>query len=65
MGRPYSQDRRERVVDGAGATSRRQAAERFGISAATAVRRMTALATPRTVAAHEQGRASRLEALPA
>jgi transposase len=30
MGRPYSQDLRERVVEAAATTSRRQAAARFG-----------------------------------
>lgn len=59
MGRPYSQDLRERVVDAAGATSRRQAARRFGVGAATAVRWMRALATTGTVAARPQGRARR------
>lgn len=59
MGRPYSQDLRERVVDAAGATSRRQAAKRFGVGAATAIRWMTALATTGTVAARPQGRARR------
>lgn len=59
MGQPYSQDLRERVVEAAGATSRRQAAKRFGVSAATAVRWMTALATTGTVAARPQGRARR------
>lgn len=59
MGRPYSQDLRERVVDVAGATSRRQAARRFGVGAATAVRWMRALATTGTVAARPQGRARR------
>jgi len=64
MGRPYSQDLRERVVDAAGSTSRRQAAKRFGVGAATAVRWMTALATTGTVAARPQGRArgSKLDA---
>ena len=59
MGRPYSQDLRERVVDAAGATSRRQAAKRFGVGAATAIRWMAALATTGTVAACPQGRARR------
>lgn len=59
MGRPYSQDLRERVVDAAGATSRRQAARRFGVGVATAVRWMRALATTGTVAARPQGRARR------
>ena len=38
MGRPYSLDLRERVVDAAAATSRRQAAARFGVGKATAIR---------------------------
>jgi transposase len=59
MGRPDSQDLRERVVDAAGATSRRQAAKRFGVGAATAVRWMTALATTGIVAARPQERAHR------
>ncbi|MGH1571859.1 IS630 family transposase [Methylobacterium sp. P31] len=59
MGRAYSQDLRERVVEAAGATSRRQAAKRFGVGAATAIRWMTALATTGTVAARPQGRARR------
>ncbi len=56
MGRPDSQDLRERVVDAAGATSRRQAAKHFEVGAATAIRFMTALATTRTVATRPQGR---------
>ncbi|MGU3541016.1 IS630 family transposase [Methylobacterium sp. A54F] len=59
MGRPYSQDLRERVVDAAGTTSRRQAAARFGVGVATAIRWMAALTTTGTVAAHPQGRARR------
>lgn len=59
MGRPYSLDLRERVVDAAAATSRRQAAARFGIGAATAIRWMAALSTTGTVAARPQGRARR------
>ncbi|CAM3229881.1 IS630 family transposase ISMex41 [Methylobacterium mesophilicum] len=59
MGRPYSQDLRERVIDAASATSRRQAAKRFGVGAATAVRWMMALTTTGTVAARPQGRARR------
>ena len=43
MGRPYSQDLRERVVKAAATTSRRQAAARFGVSASSAIR-WTALA---------------------
>ena len=38
MGRPYSLDLRERVVDAAAVTSRRQAAARFEVGAATAIR---------------------------
>jgi transposase len=59
MGRPYSQDLRERVVDAAGATSRRQAAARFRVGVATAIRWMSALTTTGTVAARPQGRARR------
>ena len=59
MGRPYSQDLRERVVDAAEATSRRQAAARFGVGVATAIRWMAALTTTGTVAARPQGRARR------
>jgi transposase len=59
MGRPYSQDLRKRVVDAAGTTSRRQAAARFGVGVATAIRWMAALTTTGTVAAGPQGRARR------
>ncbi|KQO93853.1 transposase [Methylobacterium sp. Leaf92] len=59
MGRPYSQNLRERVVDASGATSRRQAAARFGVGVATAIRWMAALTTTGTVAARPQGRARR------
>jgi transposase len=59
MGRPYSQDLRERVVDAAGATSRRQAAARFGVGVATAIRWMAAVTATGTVAARPQGRARR------
>ncbi|KAB7783831.1 Transposase [Methylorubrum populi] len=59
MGRPYSQDLRERVVDAAGTTSRRQAAARFGVGVATAIRWMAALTTTGTVATRPQGRARR------
>lgn len=38
MGRPYSEDLRERVLKETERTSARRAAARFGISAATAVR---------------------------
>lgn len=56
MGRPYSLDLRERVVDAAAATSRRQAAARFGVGPATAIRWMAAIETTGTVAARPQGR---------
>ncbi|MDQ0524117.1 transposase, partial [Methylobacterium gregans] len=59
MGRPYSQDLRERVVDAAGATSRRQAAARFGVGVATAIRWMAAVTSTGTVAARPQGRSRR------
>jgi transposase len=59
MGRLYSQDLRERVVDAAEATSRRQAAARFGVGVATAIRWMAALTTTGTVAARPQERARR------
>jgi len=59
MGRPYSQDLRERVVTAARATSRRQAAARFGVGVATAIRWMAALTTTGMVAPHPQGRACR------
>jgi transposase len=56
MGRPYSQDLRECVVDAAAATSRRQAAARFNVGIATAIRWMGAVETSGTVAARRQGR---------
>jgi transposase len=59
MGRPYSQDLRERVVDAAAATSCRQAAARFGVGIATSIRWMAALTATGTVAARPQGRARR------
>ena len=59
MGRPYSLDLRERVVEAAAATSRRQSAARFGVGVATAIRWMAALTTTGTVAARPQGRARR------
>lgn len=51
MGRPYSQDLRERVVDVAAATSRRQAAARFRVGVGTSIRWMTALTTTGAVTA--------------
>lgn len=59
MGRPYSQDLRERVVGAAAATSCHRAAARFGVGVATAIRWMAALTTTGTVAARPQGRARR------
>ncbi|CAO4138150.1 IS630 family transposase [Methylorubrum extorquens] len=56
MGRPYSLDLRQRVVDAAAATSRRQAAARFGVGIATAVRWAAAVEATGTVAARSQGR---------
>lgn len=57
MGRPYSQDLRERVVEAAATTSRRQAAARFGVGVATSIRWMAALTMTGTAAARPQGRA--------
>ncbi|MFH7251084.1 IS630 family transposase, partial [Klebsiella pneumoniae] len=45
MGRPYSLDRREWVVEAAVATLCRQAAAPFGVGIATPIRWMAALAT--------------------
>lgn len=59
MGRPYSLDLRERVVEAGATTSRRQAAARFGVGVATSIRWMAALTTTRTVAPRPQGRARR------
>jgi transposase len=56
MGRPYSLDLRQRVVDAAASTSRRQAAARFGVGIATAIRWAAALVATGTVAARSQGR---------
>lgn len=56
MGRPYSLDLRERVVEAAAATSRRQAAARFGVGIATAIRWAAAVEATGTVAARPQGR---------
>lgn len=56
MGRPYSLDLRERVVDATAATSRRQAAARFGVAIATAIRWAAAVEATGTVAARPQGR---------
>lgn len=51
MGRPNSLDPRERVVDAVCATSRRQAAARFGVAVATAIRWAAAVEATGTVAA--------------
>ncbi|KQO56351.1 transposase [Methylobacterium sp. Leaf91] len=59
MGRPYSQDLRERVVEAAATTSRRQTAARFGVGIGTSIRWMAALTMTGTVAARPQGRARR------
>lgn len=59
MGRSYSEDLRKQVIDAAAATSRRQAAARFGVGVATAIRWMAAVAQTGTVAALPQGRPRR------
>src|SRR4051812_22121172 len=56
MGRPYSQDLRERVVEAAAASSCRQAAARFNVGIATAIRWMASVEATGTVAARPQGR---------
>jgi transposase len=56
MGRPYSQDLRERVVEAAAASSCRQAAARFKVGIATAIRWTAAVEATGTVAARPQGR---------
>jgi transposase len=56
MGKPLSTDLRSRLVAAvAGGMSRRAAAERFGVSAASAVRWAQAVNTTGTVAAKPQG----------
>jgi len=66
MGKPLSTDLRSRLVTAvAGGLSRRAAAERFGVSAASAVRWVQAMETTGTVAAKPQGgdmRSHRVEA---
>ena len=66
MGKPLSMDLRSRLVTAvAGGLSRRAAAERFGVSAASAVRWVQAMQTTGTVAAKPQGgdmRSHRVEA---
>ena len=66
MGKPLSTDLRSRLVTAvAGGLSRRAAAERFGVSAASAVRWVQAMETTGTVAAKPQGgdmRSYRVEA---
>ena len=69
MGQPLSQDLRTRVVAAvSGGLSRRAAAERFGVSAATAIRWVQAVATTGSCHAKPQGgdtRSRKIEALPA
>ena len=56
MGQPLSQDLRTRVVAAvSGGLSRRAAAERFGVSAATAVRWVHAVSTTGSCRAKPQG----------
>ena len=56
MGQPLSQDLRTRVVAAvSGGLSRRAAAERFGVSAATAVRWVQAVTTTGSCHAKPQG----------
>jgi transposase len=56
MGKPLSIDLRSRLIAAvAGGLSRRSAAERFGVSAATAVRWVHAINTTGTVQAKPQG----------
>jgi len=66
MGKPLSTDLRSRLVSAvAGGMSRRAAAERFGVSAASAVRWVQAVNTAGTVEAKPQGgdtRSHRIEA---
>ena len=66
MGKPLSIDLRSRLVAAvAGGLSRRSAAERFGVSAASAVRWVQAVATAGSVQAKPQGgdtRSHRIEA---
>ncbi len=66
MGKPLSLDLRSRVVAAvSGGLSRRQAAERFGVSAASAVRWVEAVNTTGTAEAKPQGgdtRSHRIEA---
>ena len=59
MGRPYSYDLRERVVEAAAITSCRRAAARFSVGIATAIRWVAAVEQTGTVAARPQGRPRR------
>ena len=60
MGRPYSQNLRERVVKAAATTSRRQAAARFGVGIATSIRWMPRSRRPgRWPLVRKGGRAAR------
>lgn len=56
MGRPYSQDLRERVVDAAASSSRRQAAGRFSVGVSTAIRWAAQVEATGSVAPRPQGR---------
>lgn len=56
MGKPLSTDLRSRLVAAVSAgMSRRRAAERFGVSTASAVRWVAAVNTTGTIAAKPQG----------
>lgn len=59
IGRSYSQDLRQRVVEVAGLTSPRQAAARFWVGIATEIRWMAALTSVGTVATRPPGWARR------
>ena len=56
MGRTFSQDLRERVVEAAATTAGRQAAARSDVGIATAIRWVAAVAATVTVAVRLQGR---------
>ena len=56
MGRPYSQDLRQRVVEAAAASSRRQAADRFDVGASSAIRWVALAEATGGVAPRPQGR---------
>ena len=56
MGRPYSADLRERVVEAAASSSRRQAAKRFEVGISSAVRWVADVEATGSVAPRPQGR---------